>query len=127
MIFGVVILHVWALHHVGQNNPTGVEVKSTDKDTVPFTPFATVKDAFAMVCFLLVYAYFRVLHAQLHGPCGQLHPGEPVRDAGAHRSGMVLPAVLRDPAGRSRQARRRAADVRSIAVLALLPGWIPPR
>lgn len=58
MIFGVVILHVWALHVTGQNNPTGVEVKSVAKDTVPFTPFATVKDAFAMVMFLIVFAYF---------------------------------------------------------------------
>ena len=58
MIFGVVILHVWALHVTGQNNPTGVEVKSVAKDTVPFTPYATVKDAFAMVMFLIVFAYF---------------------------------------------------------------------
>jgi ubiquinol-cytochrome c reductase cytochrome b/c1 subunit len=58
MIFGVVILHVWALHVVGQNNPTGVDVKNVEKDTVPFTPFATTKDVFAMVCFLLLYCYF---------------------------------------------------------------------
>jgi quinol-cytochrome oxidoreductase complex cytochrome b subunit len=49
MIFGVVILHVWALHITGQTNPTGVEVKQKS-DTVPFTPYATVKDLFAMVC-----------------------------------------------------------------------------
>ncbi|MGL5117397.1 MAG: cytochrome b [Beijerinckiaceae bacterium] len=58
MIFGVVILHVWALHVVGQNNPTGVEVKSLSKDTVPFTPYATVKDAFALVCFFIFFMYF---------------------------------------------------------------------
>ncbi|KAA0971768.1 cytochrome b [Aureimonas fodinaquatilis] len=57
MIVGVVILHVWALHVTGQTNPTGVEVK-TPKDTVPFTPHATVKDAFAMVVFLILFAYF---------------------------------------------------------------------
>jgi ubiquinol-cytochrome c reductase cytochrome b/c1 subunit len=28
MIFGVVILHVWALHTTGNNNPTGVEPKT---------------------------------------------------------------------------------------------------
>ena len=48
-----------------------------------------------------------VLHAELSRPCGQLHPGEPGRDALAHRARMVLPAVLRDPARHSRQARRR--------------------
>jgi ubiquinol-cytochrome c reductase cytochrome b/c1 subunit len=58
MIFGVVILHVWALHVVGQNNPTGVEVKSVSKDTLPFTPYATVKDAFAMVCFFIFFLFF---------------------------------------------------------------------
>ena len=57
MIAGVVILHVWALHVTGQTNPTGIEVKSKT-DTVSFTPFATIKDAFAMVVFLAVFAYF---------------------------------------------------------------------
>ena len=57
MIAGVVILHVWALHVTGQTNPTGIEVKHKT-DTLPFTPFATVKDAFAMVIFLFVFAYF---------------------------------------------------------------------
>jgi ubiquinol-cytochrome c reductase cytochrome b/c1 subunit len=58
MIAGVVALHIWALHHVGQNNPTGVEVKDIRRDTVPFTPYATLKDAFALVCFFIVFAYF---------------------------------------------------------------------
>ena len=57
MIFGVVILHVWALHVTGQTNPTGVEVKQKS-DTVPFTPYATVKDLFAMVVFFGLFAYF---------------------------------------------------------------------
>ena len=57
MIAGVVVLHVWALHVTGQTNPTGIEVKSKT-DTVPFSPHATVKDAFAMVLFLIVFAWF---------------------------------------------------------------------
>jgi ubiquinol-cytochrome c reductase cytochrome b subunit len=57
MIAGVVILHVWALHVTGQTNPTGIEVKSKT-DTVAFTPYATVKDAFALVVFLAIYLYF---------------------------------------------------------------------
>ncbi|MGP8120239.1 MAG: cytochrome c1 [Xanthobacteraceae bacterium] len=57
VIAGVVVLHVWALHVVGQNNPTGVEPQ-TEKDTVPFTPYATIKDSFGMVCFLLFFAWF---------------------------------------------------------------------
>jgi ubiquinol-cytochrome c reductase cytochrome b/c1 subunit len=58
MIFGVVILHIWALHHVGQNNPTGIDIKSLKRDSVPFTPYATVKDGFALVVFLILYAWF---------------------------------------------------------------------
>ena len=57
VIAGVVVLHVWALHVVGQNNPTGVEPKS-DKDTVPFTPYATIKDSFAMIVFCVLFAWF---------------------------------------------------------------------
>jgi quinol-cytochrome oxidoreductase complex cytochrome b subunit len=57
VIAGVVVLHVWALHVAGQNNPTGVEPKS-DRDTVPFTPYATMKDAFMVVAFCVVFAWF---------------------------------------------------------------------
>jgi ubiquinol-cytochrome c reductase cytochrome b subunit len=58
MIFGVVILHVWALHHVGQNNPAGIDIKSLKKDSVPFTPYATVKDALGLSVFLILYVWF---------------------------------------------------------------------
>jgi ubiquinol-cytochrome c reductase cytochrome b subunit len=57
MIAGIVILHVWALHVTGQTNPTGVEVKSK-QDVIPFTPYATVKDALALVVFMIIMAYF---------------------------------------------------------------------
>ena len=57
VIAGVVVLHVWALHVAGQNNPTGVEPKS-DKDVVAFTPYATVKDAFFIGVFCIIYAWF---------------------------------------------------------------------
>jgi ubiquinol-cytochrome c reductase cytochrome b/c1 subunit len=57
VIAGVVVLHVWALHVVGQNNPAGIEPKSA-KDTVPFTPYATVKDGFAIAVFCILFAWF---------------------------------------------------------------------
>ena len=57
VIAGVVVLHIWALHVAGQNNPTGIEPKS-DKDTVAFTPYATVKDGFFMAVFCILYAWF---------------------------------------------------------------------
>ena len=61
-IAGLTAMHIWALHHVGNTNPTGVEVRrepeKTKKDTVPFTPFYTVKDLFAIVVFLIFFAAF---------------------------------------------------------------------
>ena len=57
MIAGVVALHVWALHVPGNNNPTGVNVKSKE-DTVPFHPYYTVKDGFAISVFLIMFAVF---------------------------------------------------------------------
>ncbi len=56
-IFGVVVLHIWALHVPGNNNPTGVSVKSK-ADTVPFHPYYTVKDSFATVIFFILFATF---------------------------------------------------------------------
>jgi ubiquinol-cytochrome c reductase cytochrome b/c1 subunit len=41
----------------GQNNPTGIEPQS-DKDTVAFTPYATVKDAFFIAVFCIALAWF---------------------------------------------------------------------
>jgi ubiquinol-cytochrome c reductase cytochrome b subunit len=57
MIAGVVILHIWALHIPGSNNPVGVE-KKTEKDTLPFHPYFTVKDAFALVLFIMFFSWF---------------------------------------------------------------------
>jgi ubiquinol-cytochrome c reductase cytochrome b subunit len=58
MIVGVVALHIWALHVPGNNNPTGVEVQDVEKDTVPFHPYYTIKDGFAIAVFLMVFAFF---------------------------------------------------------------------
>ena len=58
MIAAVVILHIWALHVPGNNNPTGVEVQDVEKDTVPFHPYYTVKDGFAIAVFLIMFAVF---------------------------------------------------------------------
>jgi ubiquinol-cytochrome c reductase cytochrome b subunit len=57
MIAGVVALHIWALHVPGNNNPTGVNVKSKE-DTVPFHPYYTVKDGFAIALFVILFAVF---------------------------------------------------------------------
>ena len=58
VIAGVVVLHIWALHIAGQNNPDGVDVKDVERDTVHFTPYATIKDMFGLSVFLILYAWF---------------------------------------------------------------------
>ena len=112
VIAGVVVLHIWALHMPGNNNPTGIDVKGP-RDTVPFHPYYTIKDGFALVLFALFFRGLRVLRAEPARPSRQLHPGQSAADAAAHRAGMVLPAVLRDPARDPEQAvRRRRRDRR---------------
>ncbi len=60
VILGLAILHVWAFHHTGNNNPTGVEVRRTsreeaERDTVPFWPYFVIKDLFALAVILAVF------------------------------------------------------------------------
>jgi len=57
MIAGVVVLHIWALHVPGSNNPAGLDVK-TPKDTLPFHPYFTIKDGFGLACFLIFFSWF---------------------------------------------------------------------
>jgi len=61
VIAGVIVLHIWALHIPGSNNPTGVDVKGP-QDTVPFHPYYTAKDGFGVgvgliLLSLLVFFY----------------------------------------------------------------------
>jgi len=77
MIAGVVILHIWALHVAGQNNPMGVEPKSK-ADTVPFTPYATVKDGFAVSLFLLLFATFVFYNPNALGHADNYIPANPL-------------------------------------------------
>jgi ubiquinol-cytochrome c reductase cytochrome b subunit len=57
IIVGLVALHVWALHVPGNNNPTGVEVQNPETETLPFHPYYTVKDGFAISAFLIAFVF----------------------------------------------------------------------
>jgi ubiquinol-cytochrome c reductase cytochrome b/c1 subunit len=61
----------------GQNNPTGIEVKSKT-DTVPFTPYYTVKDGFAMVVFLIGSSPGSSSTCRTISATRQLHPANPL-------------------------------------------------
>ncbi|GHG13888.1 MULTISPECIES: cytochrome b [Paracoccus] len=60
VILGLVIVHIWAFHTTGNNNPTGVEVRRTSKeeaakDTLPFWPYFVMKDMFALGVVLVLF------------------------------------------------------------------------
>ncbi|AIB13966.1 cytochrome B (plasmid) [Azospirillum argentinense] len=57
VLLGLVVLHTAALHVSGSNNPLGIDAKGP-QDTVPFNPYVTIKDGFAVVVFLIFYAAF---------------------------------------------------------------------
>jgi ubiquinol-cytochrome c reductase cytochrome b/c1 subunit len=76
MIAGVVVLHVWALHVTGQNNPTGIPIKSS-KDAVPFTPYATIKDVFAVTVFMILFAWFIFYQPNYLGHADNYVPANP--------------------------------------------------
>ena len=77
MIAGVVGLHIWALHVPGNNNPTGVNVQSK-ADTVPFHPYYTVKDGFAIVLFLILFATFLFYNPNALGHADNYIPANPL-------------------------------------------------
>ena len=60
LIAGLVMVHIWAFHTTGNNNPTGVEVRrgskeEAKKDTIPFWPYYVIKDLFALAIILAVF------------------------------------------------------------------------
>ena len=57
LIFGLVFVHLWALHVHKSNNPLGVDIKEP-ADTIPFHPYFTIKDLFTLAAYLILFAFF---------------------------------------------------------------------
>ena len=61
VLLGLVVAHLIALHEVGSNNPDGVEIKAhkdakgNPLDGIPFHPYYTVHDIFAVSVFLMIF------------------------------------------------------------------------
>jgi ubiquinol-cytochrome c reductase cytochrome b subunit len=61
VLLGLVVAHLIALHEVGSNNPDGVEIKAHKDangiplDGIPFHPYCTVHDIFAVGIFLMIF------------------------------------------------------------------------
>jgi len=78
IILGLVILHIWALHVPGNNNPIGIEIKKPSKDTVPFHPYITIKDLFALMLFLIIFSGFIFFSPNVLGHPDNYIPANPM-------------------------------------------------
>ena len=78
LILGLVILHIWALHIPGNNNPTGIEIKKPSKDTIPFHPHITIKDLFALLVFLIIFLGFVFFSPDILGHPDNYIPANPM-------------------------------------------------
>ena len=64
LLLALVLVHLIALHHVGSNNPDGVEIHDKvnesgwPRDGIPFHPYYTVKDLFGVSVFFVVFFWF---------------------------------------------------------------------
>ena len=62
VLLGLVVAHIIALHEVGSNNPDGVDIKAKKDangiplDGIPFHPYYSVHDIFAVGVFLLIFS-----------------------------------------------------------------------
>jgi ubiquinol-cytochrome c reductase cytochrome b subunit len=60
-LIGLIFVHIVALHHVGSNNPDGIEIKEhkgpdgIPLDGVPFHPHHTTKDLVGIIVFLMLF------------------------------------------------------------------------
>ncbi len=77
MIFGVVFLHVAALHVTGSNNPLGIDAKGP-QDTLPFHPYYTAKDSVGIVAYLAVFAILVFFFPNVLGHADNYIPANPL-------------------------------------------------
>jgi ubiquinol-cytochrome c reductase cytochrome b subunit len=77
VIVFLVLLHLVALHTHGSNNPKGIEPTS-DKDTIPFHPYYTVKDFVGFGFYFLVFAFFIFYEPNYLGHPDNYTPANPM-------------------------------------------------
>ncbi len=77
LIVGVVILHLWALHHNKSNNPVGIDLTKKG-DFVPFHPYYTVKDAFGLGVYLIPFTLMVFFAPDYLGHADNYIPADPL-------------------------------------------------
>ena len=76
IIVGVVFLHIVALHKVGSNNPTGIDL-TFKKEKIPFHPYYTAKDFFGYGVFFIIFGIFVFFLPNLLGHPENYIPADP--------------------------------------------------
>ena len=56
VLLGLVFVHLVALHHVGSNNPDGIDVKHKKNANIAFHPYYTLKDLVGVMVFLMIFS-----------------------------------------------------------------------
>lgn len=73
VLLGLVVMHIFALHEVGSNNPDGVEIKKHKDangkplDGIPFHPYFTVHDLVPVVVFMFVFCFIVFFMPEMGG------------------------------------------------------------
>jgi quinol-cytochrome oxidoreductase complex cytochrome b subunit len=78
VIVGLVVLHLWALHHKKSNNPLGIDYKGP-QDFIPFHPYYTIKDAFGVGVFLIAFSVFLFYAPNYMGHPDNYIPADPFK------------------------------------------------
>jgi len=79
ILLAFVGLHIVAVHYVGQNNPTGRALPK--QETVPFVPYALVKDCLAICVFLLFFCWFLFYMPDYLGQPDNFTPADTLKTA----------------------------------------------
>lgn len=73
LLIFLIRLHLVALHKVGSNNPEGISVHEKsllhkkNPYTVPFHPYYTIKEFFALIIFLFIFSIIVFFAPEMHG------------------------------------------------------------
>ena len=69
LILGLVVLHIWALHVPGNNNPIGIDIKKTFKRHSPISSLHSYQGWFCIVDVYDCFRFFCFLYTKYFRPC----------------------------------------------------------
>ncbi len=77
VLFAVIVVHLWALHHHGSSNPLGIDANRPG-DQIPFHPYYTVKDCLGFALFGLFFAVILFYLPNMLGEPDNYIPADPL-------------------------------------------------